>query len=119
MESGYKILWTDHALKELANTYEYLEANFTTHELKKLSIEIDNTLKLISKTLIYFQYQNQKELEELLSKNSIQCITGKRKMLLKFFRFSLTDKIQLQRKYNNWSINPSKQPIHIPYNSRQ
>ena len=27
MVSGYKILWTDHALKELAKTYEHLEKN--------------------------------------------------------------------------------------------
>ncbi len=47
MESGYKILWTDHALRELAKTFEYIEANFTERELKKLSLEIDNTLRLI------------------------------------------------------------------------
>jgi hypothetical protein len=32
MESGYKILWTDHALSELSKTYNYLEANFTQRE---------------------------------------------------------------------------------------
>lgn len=49
MGNGYKILWTEHALKELATTYEYLEANFSSKELEKLSIAIDNTLKLISR----------------------------------------------------------------------
>ena len=49
MESGYEILWTDHALDELAVTYEYLKINFTEKELKKLSTEIDKTLDLISK----------------------------------------------------------------------
>jgi len=48
MESGYKILWTDHALNELANTYKYLELNFTERELRELSKGIDKTLKLIS-----------------------------------------------------------------------
>ena len=48
MESGYRILWTDHALNELSETYEYLEANFTEREMKKLSVKIDKTLKLIS-----------------------------------------------------------------------
>lgn len=48
MESGYKILWTDHALKELAETYDYLEKNFTEYEIRKLSTEIDKTLKLIA-----------------------------------------------------------------------
>ena len=49
MENGYKILWTDHALIELAETYQYLEVHFTNRELTKLSVEIDRTLKLISK----------------------------------------------------------------------
>lgn len=48
MENGYKILWTNHALKELSETYDYLETNFTEREMKKLSLEIDKTLKLIS-----------------------------------------------------------------------
>jgi len=48
MESGYKILWTDHALKELAETYDYLKIHFTKREMNKLSTEIDKTLKLIS-----------------------------------------------------------------------
>ena len=48
MESGYNILWTDHALKELALTFEYLEINFTEKELRKLSFVIQKTLKLIS-----------------------------------------------------------------------
>ena len=48
MESGYKIFWTDHALNELAETYDYLETHFTEREMRKLSTEIDKTLKLIS-----------------------------------------------------------------------
>ena len=48
MESGYRIQWTDHALKELALTFEYLEINFTEKELRKLSFVIQKTLKLIS-----------------------------------------------------------------------
>ena len=47
MKSGYKILWTDYALKELGNTYEYLELFFAKKELHKLSVEIDRVLKLI------------------------------------------------------------------------
>ena len=49
MESGYKILWTDHALNELAETYEYLETHFTEREMKTLATEIDKMLKLISR----------------------------------------------------------------------
>lgn len=54
MENGYKIYWTDHALEELASTYKYLEEYFTRKELKKLSIEINRILKLISKTPTLF-----------------------------------------------------------------
>jgi len=50
MESGYKILWTDHALKELAEAYEYLEHNFTEEELRKLSIDLDKVLKLLARS---------------------------------------------------------------------
>ncbi len=48
MKSGYRIEWTDNALTELKKTYEYLEANWTKKELKKLSSEIDRTVNLIS-----------------------------------------------------------------------
>jgi plasmid stabilization system protein ParE len=34
MKSGYKILWTDFALKELEKTIEYLEENWTEKELR-------------------------------------------------------------------------------------
>ncbi|ARN78741.1 hypothetical protein BST97_12470 [Nonlabens spongiae] len=48
MENGYKILWTDHALEELAETYDYLESNFSSKELRKLSREIASTLDITS-----------------------------------------------------------------------
>lgn len=41
MASGYKIFWTDHALIELAETYKYLEENFSEIELKRLSVSIE------------------------------------------------------------------------------
>lgn len=54
MENGYNVVWTDNALRELSETYEYLETHFTQREIKKLSIEIHKTLFLISKNpLIY------------------------------------------------------------------
>jgi len=68
MESGYKILWTDYALKELANTYEYLEVNFTTRELKKLSTEIDATLKLISRNPKLFPISKSKGIRRVVIK---------------------------------------------------
>ncbi len=37
MGNGFKIFWTEHDLKELEETYAYLEANFSERELRKLS----------------------------------------------------------------------------------
>lgn len=45
MKNGYKILWTDNALDELAQTIEYLEENFTDREIKKLASKVENTTK--------------------------------------------------------------------------
>jgi plasmid stabilization system protein ParE len=41
MINGYKILWTDFALKELEKTIEYLEENWTEKELKNLAENIE------------------------------------------------------------------------------
>ena len=48
MKNGYKIFWTDFALKELENTVDYLEENWTDKELKNLAESIEETLILIS-----------------------------------------------------------------------
>ena len=48
MKSGYKILWTDHALSELGKTIEYLESNFPGKQLEKLSQKIESVVNLIS-----------------------------------------------------------------------
>ena len=55
MTNGYKILWTDFALKELENTIEYLEENWTEKELQNLALNIEETLKLISQNPELFQ----------------------------------------------------------------
>lgn len=49
MKSGYKILWTANALKELDDTINYLENNFSINELIHLSNKIENVSQLISK----------------------------------------------------------------------
>jgi plasmid stabilization system protein ParE len=46
MKSGYKILWTNHALIELEKTIEYLENNFSSKELEKLSQKIESKIIL-------------------------------------------------------------------------
>jgi plasmid stabilization system protein ParE len=68
MESGYKIQWTDFALKELADTYEYLELNFSKKELNKLSVEIERVLRLISKNPNLFPQSDTKRVRRVVIK---------------------------------------------------
>ena len=55
MKNGYKILWTDNALKELEKTIEYLEENWTEKELRNLAVNFEKTLNLISQNPFIFQ----------------------------------------------------------------
>ena len=50
MKSGYKILWTNHAISELKETIEYLENKWTERELRTFSAKLDHTIELISKS---------------------------------------------------------------------
>ena len=68
MESGYNIFWTDHALSELADTYEYLELNFTPREMKNLSLEIDQVPQLISKKPKLFPISESLEIRKVVIK---------------------------------------------------
>lgn len=54
MKSGYEIVWSERALKELEQAIEYLENNFTNKELRKLSLEIERNLNIISKNPLVF-----------------------------------------------------------------
>ena len=55
MKSGYRIFWTDNALKELEATITFLEENWTEKELKKLANSLEKTLSLISQNPYLFQ----------------------------------------------------------------
>jgi plasmid stabilization system protein ParE len=55
MKSGYKILWTDYALRELEITIECLQSNWTDRELRNLAFEIEETLNLLSHNPNLFQ----------------------------------------------------------------
>lgn len=48
MKSGYKVVWTDHALGGLRQTVSYLEENFSEREIKRLANKIESTLALIA-----------------------------------------------------------------------
>ena len=73
MQSGYKILWTDHALSELNKTIEYLEENWTDKELGNLSLELEHTVELISKTPEIFAKYNS--LYYRINNDSIEIIS--------------------------------------------
>ena len=66
MENGYKILWTEHALSELSEVYEYLEFNFTNRELNRLSIAVENTIKLILKDPKLFPFLESKSIRRVV-----------------------------------------------------
>jgi plasmid stabilization system protein ParE len=61
MKNGYKILWTDFALKELEKTIKYLEKNWTEKELRNLAESIDEKLALISQNPNSFQISDYKK----------------------------------------------------------
>jgi len=61
MKSGYKILWTDHAISELKETIEHLQNNWTEKELRKFSTKLDHTIELISKTPEIFPNSYEKK----------------------------------------------------------
>ena len=62
MRSGYKILWTDHALSELKQTIEYLETHWTERDLQNFASKLDHTIELISKSPELFPLSLEKDL---------------------------------------------------------
>ena len=61
MKNGYKILWTDNAIKELQKTVEYLEEHWTEKELKNLATNLETTLNIISQNPYIFQASDIKK----------------------------------------------------------
>ena len=61
MKSGYKILWTHHAIIELGKTIEYLEINFSRKELENLSQKIESIVNLISQNPRLFPKSDKKD----------------------------------------------------------
>lgn len=66
MKSGYEIVWSDQALKELEETIEYLEKNFTNKELRKLSVEIERNLDIISKNPLIFSRTEKLDIRKVV-----------------------------------------------------
>ena len=82
MKSGYKILWSDHAIFELKETIEQTEK-----ELRTFSAKLDHTIELISKSPEIFPISIEKNnirkavvekhnnLYYRINKNSIEIIS--------------------------------------------
>ncbi len=54
MRSGYRVLWTDHALDELDKAVEYLQLNFTDVEIARLANAIESTISHISRNPLMY-----------------------------------------------------------------
>lgn len=61
MKSGYKVLWTDFALDELAQTIRYLEENWTEKEIRNFSAKLEETIVFISRNPNLFQSSDIKK----------------------------------------------------------
>ncbi len=66
MKSGYKLLWTANALKELSDTFKYLETNFSSKELNQLANKIENISELISKNPNLFPISKKKNVHRVV-----------------------------------------------------
>jgi plasmid stabilization system protein ParE len=61
MKSGYEIIWTNHAINELAYTIENLENKWTEKELRKFSAALNHVIEIISKNPLIFQKSSLKK----------------------------------------------------------
>jgi plasmid stabilization system protein ParE len=54
MESIYKLVWSEEALKNLRNIFDYLETNWTLRESQKFSRLLEKQIKRIEKNPYLF-----------------------------------------------------------------
>jgi plasmid stabilization system protein ParE len=67
MSNGYKILWTENALKELKSTFDYLIENWTEQEVNSLAQKIEKCIYLISQNPDLFpQSEFQKHIRRVV-----------------------------------------------------
>lgn len=59
MKSGYRIVWTEHALQELKQTIEYLEKEWSDKAIQNLAAELEHTLEVLAKNPDLFQSSRQ------------------------------------------------------------
>lgn len=99
MKSGYKVEWTDNALEELQQTFDYLESNFTEKELNKLAVEIEQFVALISKNPTLFPASDIKDIRKVVIK----------KYNTMYYRI-LEDKVEILSFFSNRQ-NPKKRKL--------
>ncbi len=88
MKSGYEILWSSHALKELEAVFNYLENNFTDKEINKLASEIEETIELIKQNPKLFrevEYRDTRKVVILKFNNLYYRINKDTVEILSFF----------------------------------
>lgn len=100
MKSGYRIKWTDNALSELQNTFEFLEKNWTEKELSKLAKELDRTIKLIAENPNIFPLSDKKNIRKAIV----------RKLNTVYYRKMKDDSIEILSFFSNRQ-NPNKRNI--------
>ncbi|HCQ29045.1 MAG TPA: hypothetical protein DIU39_02090 [Flavobacteriales bacterium] len=72
MKSGYKVLWTNNAIKELKTIIKYLEINWTRKELTAFSTKLDHTIEIISKSPEIFpaSFEKKEVRKAVIDKNN-------------------------------------------------
>jgi len=95
MKSGYKIYWTDYALNELEKTIEFLEENWTEKEIRKLVLNLEETISIISRNPFIFQVSEIKpEIRRAVILRYNTFTTEFNLVTSKYYRSSQTVKIQ-------------------------
>ena len=100
MKSGYKVDWTDNALSELKNTFEYLENNWTEKELRKLSNEIEKTVNLIFNNPNLFPLSENRKVRKAVVK----------KLNTIYYRLKGNEKVEILSFFSN-RRHPNKRKI--------
>jgi len=88
MENGYNIFWTSNALRELEDTIQYLQYNFSDKEIKKLVFKIENFTEIISRNPFVFPKAGNKSVHKavVLKFNTLYYrVRGKNIEVLSFF----------------------------------
>ena len=91
MKSTYEIIWTENAVKELENTIQYLETNWTKKEISNLFLKLEEILALIStQPSIYLLVSRSKNIHNvpILKYNTLYYkIENKKVFILREFAF--------------------------------